>query len=70
VNIIRPGLVESDMGERLSKAMGAKDIKEMYSVSPFGRVGLPSDIGNTAAFLVSKGGEYITGATISVSGGA
>jgi NAD(P)-dependent dehydrogenase (short-subunit alcohol dehydrogenase family) len=69
VNIIRPGLVETDMGARLVKAMGVKDIKDMNASSPFGRVGLPSDIGNTLAFLVSKEGEYITGATISVSAG-
>ena len=70
VNIVRPGLVETDMGVRLAKAsMGVKDIKELYAGSPFGRVGIPSDIGNTVAFLVSKGAEYITRATISVSGG-
>jgi len=71
VNIVRPGLVETDMGVRLAKAtMGIKDIKDIYADSPFGRVGLPSDIGNTVAFLVSKGAEYITRAVISVGGGA
>jgi len=71
VNVIRPGLVETRMGERLAKAtMGVKDIKELYPLSPFGRVGLPSDIGNMAAFLCSEKAEYITAAVIRVSGGA
>ena len=71
VNVIRPGLVETLMGERLAKAtMGVKDIKELYPLSPFGRVGLPSDIGNMAAFLCSEKAEYITAAVIRVSGGA
>ena len=70
VNVIRSGLVETVMGERLAKAtMGVKDIKDLYPVSPFGRVGIPSDAGKTVAFLCSKGAEYITGATIKVSGG-
>jgi len=70
VNVVRPGLVETDMGSRLAKATrGVQDIKELYPSSPFGRVGLPSDIGNAIAFLVSEKGEYITNAVISVSGG-
>jgi 3-oxoacyl-[acyl-carrier protein] reductase len=71
VNVIRPGLVETDMGSRLARAAyGVKDIKDLYSGSPFGRVGQPRDIGNAVAFLVSDKAEYITGAVIKVSGGA
>jgi len=71
VNIIRPGLVETDMGARLAQATrGVKDIKDLYESSPFGRVGQPYDIGNAAAFLASEKGGYITGAILKVSGGA
>lgn len=70
VNVVRPGLIETDMGSRLVKATrGVQDIKELYASSPFGRVGQPSDIGNAVAFLVSQKGEYITNAVIKVSGG-
>ncbi len=70
VNVLRPGLVDTEMGRRLAKATrGVQDIAELNSSSPFGRVGIPSDIGNAAVFLASAKGEYITGATIKISGG-
>ncbi len=71
VNVIRPGLVETDMGTRLAKATRrVQDIKDLYATSPFGRVGQPQDIANAVVFLVSDKAEYITGAILKVSGGA
>lgn len=70
VNVIRPGLVETEMGRRLAKArFGVEDIKDLYDTSPFGRVAQPYDIGNLAVFLASEQGGYITGEVIAVSGG-
>lgn len=70
VNVIRPGLVETDMGSRLARATrGVKDIKDLYATSPFGRVGQPEDIGNAVVFLASEKAAYITGTIIKVSGG-
>jgi 3-oxoacyl-[acyl-carrier protein] reductase len=70
VNVIRPGIVDTEMGERVVKAtLGVKDIKEVYAMFPFGRVGLVSDIGNMAAFLCTKEAEYITAAVIQINGG-
>ena len=68
VNAIAPGLIETEMGRRLSAAHGS-DIKDLYSVHPFGRVGQPEDIGNLAAFLCSEEGSYISGQVIYVDGG-
>ncbi|MEE8353226.1 MAG: glucose 1-dehydrogenase [Dehalococcoidales bacterium] len=70
VNVLRPGLVETEMGRRLAKAtQGVQDLRELYASSPFGRVGIPSDLGHAAVFLASAQGEYVTGATIKISGG-
>lgn len=68
VNAIAPGLIETEMGKRLSAARGS-DIKDLYKVYPFGRVGQPEDIGNLAAFLCSQEGSYISGQVIYVDGG-
>ena len=70
VNVLRPGLTDTEMGSRLAKAtQGVQDIGELNSSSPFGRGGIPSDLANAAVFLASAKGEYITGATIKISGG-
>jgi len=67
-NIVAPGLVETDMGERLMKARGS-DIKAMGQTSPFGRVCQPEDIANAALFLCSDAAGYITNQRIPVNGG-
>jgi NAD(P)-dependent dehydrogenase (short-subunit alcohol dehydrogenase family) len=69
VNAIGPGLVETEMGSRLSKARGAADIKDLYKTYPFGRVCQPEDIANLAAYLCSDEGGYISGQVIYVDGG-
>ena len=47
VNCIAPGLVRSDMGDRLIKFVG----EGITRAIPLGRVGEPSDIGKAAAYL-------------------
>jgi 3-oxoacyl-[acyl-carrier protein] reductase len=37
---------------------------------PMARLGLPTEIAATVAFLVSDGAAYVTGAVIDVNGGA
>ena len=70
VNIVAPGLVETDMGVRLAKAtMGVKDIRQLDAAMPFGRVCQPEDIANAVRFLVSERASYITGEKINVYGG-
>ena len=70
VNIVAPGLVTTEMGDRLSQArMGVGHIGELDSVFPFGRVCRPEDVANTVAFLVSDAGSYVSGQRIEVNGG-
>lgn len=70
VNIVAPGLTETEMGTRLARAtQGIKDMREIDAVSPFGRVCQPEDIANAVTFLVSDKGFYITGQRIEVDGG-
>ncbi|HTO52834.1 MAG TPA: glucose 1-dehydrogenase [Myxococcota bacterium] len=70
VNIVAPGLVETEMGRRLAKgAMGVDDIRKLDAVMPFGRVCQPEDVANAVRFLVSEGASYITGEKLNVHGG-
>ena len=44
-------------------------IHRMTKIIPFRRVGQPVDMANAISFLCSKDADYITGQTLSVSGG-
>lgn len=70
VNIVAPGLVETEMGRRLAKgAMGVADIRALDARSPFGRVCQPEDVAAVVRFLVSEAGAYVSGERIGVDGG-
>ncbi len=70
VNIVAPGLVDTEMGRRLVRAVaGVEDIRQLDAASPFGRVCRPEDVANTIRFLVSADAEYLTGQKITVDGG-
>ena len=70
VNLIAPGLVATDMGDRLIQAtQGHQSASDLDAIAPFGRVCRPEDVAACAAFLVSEGGGYITGQRIAVDGG-
>ena len=70
VNVVAPGLVDTDMGRRLARAtVGAEDIRELDARSPFGRVCRPEDVAGVVCFLVSAAAGYLTGQKIYVDGG-
>jgi NAD(P)-dependent dehydrogenase (short-subunit alcohol dehydrogenase family) len=70
VNVVAPGLVETEMGRRLVKgAMGVDDIHTLDAGSPFGHVCTPEEVADVVRFLVSGGGGYVTGVKITVDGG-
>ncbi|MEQ1700171.1 MAG: SDR family oxidoreductase [Ilumatobacteraceae bacterium] len=73
VNVVAPGLVETDMGLRLARAMSGQrdmpDLRSMDAASPFGRVCQPADIANVVLWLCSEGAGYVTGQRIEVDGG-
>ena len=73
VNVVAPGLVETDMGVRLSRAMTGNpsltDLRSLDAMSPFGRVCQPSDIAKVVLWLCSDGAGYVAGQRIEVDGG-
>jgi NAD(P)-dependent dehydrogenase (short-subunit alcohol dehydrogenase family) len=70
VNVVAPGLVETEMGRRLARAaMRVDDLRKLDAVMPFGHVCQPEDVANVVRFLVSEGAGYVTGEKINVHGG-
>jgi NAD(P)-dependent dehydrogenase (short-subunit alcohol dehydrogenase family) len=70
VNVVAPGLIETEMGRRLVKGtIGVEDIGTLHAASPYGRVCQPEDVANVVRFLVSDLGSYVNGQRIYVDGG-
>jgi 3-oxoacyl-[acyl-carrier protein] reductase len=65
VNVVAPGLVETDMTRELTGA--ARD--EWASKIPLRRLGTPDDIASAVCFLASDEASYITGQVLAVNGG-
>jgi NAD(P)-dependent dehydrogenase (short-subunit alcohol dehydrogenase family) len=67
VNAIAPGNVRTSMNEELLKS---REYEQMYlDNTPYGRVGVVSDIAPVAVFLASDAARYIHGESILVDGG-
>lgn len=71
VNIVAPGLVATDMGDKLVQAkLGLSGTAELDAAQPFGRVTRPADVGAVVAFLASAAAGQVTGQRVVVDGGA
>lgn len=69
-NIVAPGLVVTDMGDRLARAItGAGGASALDAQFPYGRVCRPEDVADVVAFLVSPAASYLNGQRIAVDGG-
>lgn len=67
VNAVAPGLVDRDVGQRLTDQPVNRTIVE--AVVPLGRAGRAADIAQAVIFLCSKQSSYITGQVLTVDGG-
>ncbi len=65
VNLIAPGLIDTDLSSAMPPAMREEVLKRI----PLGRTGVPEEVASLAAFLASKQAAYITGTVIPVDGG-
>ena len=70
VNVVAPGLVDTEMGRRLMRARaGVINIRELDDVSPYGHVCQPEEVANLIMFLLSPQNTYMTGERLAYDGG-
>ena len=70
VNVVAPGLVDTEMGRRLVRAtQGVEDLRKIEAHMPFGHVCQPEEVADVVRFLVSDRAGYVTGEKLYVHGG-
>lgn len=62
VNVVAPGLIETDMIEKAPKA-------QIKALIPMARIGRPEEVARVVGFLCSDAASYMTGQILSVNGG-
>ena len=65
VNCIAPGLIDTEMARVLSAEM----TERIKGETPLGRLGTAEEMAELAAFLLSERSSFMTGETVSASGG-
>ena len=68
INIIRPGLIDSNKKNNL-KNYSQKIFLKRQKLVPIGKAGDPEDISNLVNFLISNNSKFIFGQIFTVSGG-
>lgn len=66
VNSVAPGQVRTPM---LLKGLDEKVLESMTLATPLGRIAEPEEIAGLPVFLASSHAQFITGATINITGG-
>jgi 2-hydroxycyclohexanecarboxyl-CoA dehydrogenase len=69
VNALCPGPTETPLLEDLLGQGNERLIDSLRRAIPLGRLGQPADVAGAVAFLASDDASFITGQTLSVSGG-
>jgi 2-hydroxycyclohexanecarboxyl-CoA dehydrogenase len=71
VNVVCPGLTETPLlqGIRQQSPKSERVIEAVTRAIPLGRVAQPEDVAGAVVYLASPAADYVTGQTLSVSGG-
>jgi 2-hydroxycyclohexanecarboxyl-CoA dehydrogenase len=68
-NTVCPGPTRTPMLEAMAQTGGEKLVESLTRAVPMRRLGEPEDVAAAVAFFASEGAGFITGQTLSVSGG-
>lgn len=67
VNAIAPGVIVTDMSQPLLAQPAARE--RIEAMTPLRRVGVPEEVAEAAAWLISPAARFVTGSVVTVSGG-
>ena len=65
VNMVSPGVIETDMNAALSD----ETLAELAEETPLGRIGRPEEVADAIFYLASEEASFITGCELAVNGG-
>lgn len=65
VNLVAPGVTETEPGAGLPPQLAAK----LTALTALGRLGTPEDVAGAVLYLAGESASYVTGTTIEVDGG-
>jgi 2-hydroxycyclohexanecarboxyl-CoA dehydrogenase len=68
-NVVCPGPTRTPLLEAMAESGGEKYVESLTRAVPMRRLGEPEDVAAAVAFLASERAGFITGQTLSVSGG-
>lgn len=69
VNAISPGIIITPLARDELTGPRGDGYRRMIDLSPAGRAGVPDEVGNVAALLMSEQGAFITGSDFLMDGG-
>jgi NAD(P)-dependent dehydrogenase (short-subunit alcohol dehydrogenase family) len=67
VNAVAPGVIETDMTQPLLAQASARE--RIETLTPLRRLGVPEEVAEAAAWLISPAARFVTGSVVTVSGG-
>lgn len=68
VNCLLPGIVKTEMSDKLFENISEESMNSIKAMHPLG-LGKPEDIANACVFLLSDAARWITGTSLIVDGG-
>lgn len=68
VNVVAPGLIQTEMKENLGRQLTDPQIQGFIAQHPLG-IGQPQDVAYAVAYLMAVTGRWITGTVLTVDGG-
>jgi NAD(P)-dependent dehydrogenase (short-subunit alcohol dehydrogenase family) len=69
VNVVHPGVIETEMTREDSPIVGTEEGEQLKATLPLRRFGTPEDVAGVCLFLASDLSSYVTAESIVVDGG-